>query len=340
MVASLKAALSTVGQFGVPSDKLDDDLQDFLFSYQMYSHKVGLGKQNRQTLIDYQITCSSLEKELSKEWNLHLPIKLKKLAAKRKYDDSLGEASTSDPTYSTDVIDTPVKKMKKVVFKRLTPKVELLNTFDCHVCARQYNWLKALKKHMKEKHPTENVSVDLKEISDLVTCRMCNTKQQRNLIMRHLCQVHNVMKDETGKMLRGFKSVDDGCSWQPLFLSKGDVNPPSEWTVEASPVGDVSAVVVTDKSGVCTEEGNDDLKNSKVDKDDIKTNEEVEKVESTSADDQLSQHKTVENDGKLMDCDVALQELEDELVREKEMTEISKTARLIFLQSLPSQDWR
>ena len=75
-MSSLNAALSIVGQFGVDSDKLDEDLQEFLFGYQMYKHKVGIGKQNRQILIDYQITCSALEKELSKDWNLHLPTKL------------------------------------------------------------------------------------------------------------------------------------------------------------------------------------------------------------------------------------------------------------------------
>ena len=315
-MSSLNAALSTVGQFGVDSDKLDEDLQEFLFGYQLYQHKVGLGKQNRQILIDYQITCSALEKELSKDWNLYLPTKLKKLCTKRKYDDSLGEASTSEPTCSTDtdVIKTPdMKSMKKMKFKKLTPKVELLNTFDCHICVRKYNWLKALKKHMKEKHPTENVSVDLKEISDLVTCRMCNMKQQRNLIMRHLCSVHNVMKDGNCKMLRGFKSVDDGVTWQPLFLSKGEMDPPSEWTVEASPLGDKIAPV---EIAVCEEDGIGDRNNSK---------EEDEKV-SKSAVSSLSHHKTVavEQEGTLMDCDVALQEIEDEFVREKEMSEFSK----------------
>ena len=32
-MSSLNAALSIVGQFGVDSDKLDEDLQEFLFGY-------------------------------------------------------------------------------------------------------------------------------------------------------------------------------------------------------------------------------------------------------------------------------------------------------------------
>ena len=324
MVSSIKAALISLGQFGVRSETIDFDLQEFLYNYQIYSHKAGQGKQHRQKLIDYQITASSLEEELLKEWNAILPVKLKRPASKRRPDDSAGGPSSSlnVPTGSTetDLMKTPVvKTAKRMKFQRLTPKTEVLSTFDCTVCSRSYNWLKALKKHVKSKHPNETVSVDLKEITDMVTCRMCSVRQQRNLIMRHLKTVHNVMKDDDGKIFRGFQSYDDGGTWHPLFLKKGEDNPPPEWVLEVFPadgknnsvevvdkadesdekIGSVEAVDKDEESGEYAEVRNVDEENGKVD---VSSNPTSDRVESP-----------------LIDCETALMDLEDEFVREKEM---------------------
>ena len=267
VASSINRALTDLGQFAVNPGILDDSVQELLFLCQVHFHASGTGKAYRQLLLDYQITAAALDKELQKEWNTALPLKLKKLPQKQKKrledtdhgqssskchdsspkkmthttptDEALpkpqkrklaetneGESSPNGPNYSTpkkndDTLEEPLKKRK---IHKLTPKQEMLSSFDCHVCDKSYNWLKALKKHVKEKHPTESVPAGLKEISDVVTCKICSCKHQRNLIMRHLRTVHGV-QNKSGKVFRGFQTEDDGVTWKPLFLRKGEDTP-------------------------------------------------------------------------------------------------------------------
>ena len=334
MVSSIKAALNNLGHYGVFNAAIDVDIQEFLYLVQIYTHKMGQGKQQRQKLMDYHITASSLEEELKKEWNTNLPVKLKKLASKRKHVASIGETSSAVPSCSTEAMKTPV--IEKIKFKKLTPKMEVLSTFDCKVCKKSYNWLKALKRHVRQKHPNEEVSVELKEISDLVTCRMCGHKQQRNLLMRHLKLVHNMVKEEDGKIFRGFQSTDGGGTWQPLMLKKGEDDPPAEW-VRGDDFGLGAASEKADASleisgKVEAEDKMDESAEVEGDEEVGGGGEEVgggeEEVGGGGDEVEFTEVEKVKEPGKevsereespLKDCEAALNELEDEFCREREM---------------------
>ena len=67
----------------------------------------------------------------------------------------------------------------------------------------------------------------MKEVEDRVTCRMCQTKQSRDLLARHMRDVHKVDRADKGTVFRGFLSLDE-ISWEPLWLHKGEEDPPVE----------------------------------------------------------------------------------------------------------------
>ena len=91
--------------------------------------------------------------------------------------------------------------------------------------------MKCLNRHLKEAHDGAAQPVEKTEIKDNITCKMCNKAILRDQIKKHLFRVHKVKKtgDEKGTF-RGWLSFDD-ITWTPLFLERGEVEPPSELTV-------------------------------------------------------------------------------------------------------------
>ena len=86
---------------------------------------------------------------------------------------------------------------------------------------------------MKEKHsPTLQPPDDFKEVSDFVTCKMCNIQQRRALLARHLVQKHGINCEQDGKKLRSFKSDDNGLSWLPFAMYLHESDPPASVIVD------------------------------------------------------------------------------------------------------------
>ena len=83
---------------------------------------------------------------------------------------------------------TPTKKRREVicVFRKTTPKSELIQRLPCHLCPKEYASKKALVKHLKSAHDGAVIVGDLKGQADRITCKICNSRVSRDLIGRHL----------------------------------------------------------------------------------------------------------------------------------------------------------
>ena len=195
--------------------------------------------------MDVQLTMDALKEELRKAWN-------RERACVEEVDDvNTGEKRKRSPTHPTEEsVTNPTKKIK---FVPVSPKVDLLPNFKCDSCGKVYSYLKSLKRHIKDNHKDKEVPQERTEVKDKVTCRMCNKKQSRDLITRHLKDVHKMTNVTGGKsVFRGFLTVN-GSMWLPLWLEKGVKDPPSEMVLE----------VIKDKVSVLgVEDITEDVKNS------------------------------------------------------------------------------
>ena len=99
---------------------------------------------------------------------------------------------------------------KKVRFAKVSPKSDLLQTYKCPHCEKTYSWLKALRRHLKDNHEGEGVPPHMKEVEDRVTCRMCHSKQSRDLLARHIRDVHKVNNPDKGTVFRGTTLASEG----------------------------------------------------------------------------------------------------------------------------------
>ena len=237
----LKKALSRIDDFYegfIEFENLDDCLQEFLFNIQLFSHQDGRFKQDRKQILEVQLTLKALEIELKKSWNQERarekiggsksssnPTVSKIPDESAPSDDKFGSinsdgklkkrgAETMDASES-EVVVTPIAR-KRIKFARVSPKLDILPTFKCHVCSKKFVWLKALKRHLKMQHDVEEVHGDLKEVDDKVTCRICKTKHSRDLLTRHLKTKHKIEKLGSKSVFRGFLTVN-GLQWQPLW---------------------------------------------------------------------------------------------------------------------------
>ena len=254
----LKKALRRIDDFNegfLEFDKIDDSVQEFLFSMQLFCHKDGTFKEDRKKILEVQLTLKALEVELKKDWNhdrsrkkigenssSHLagPI----IPDSSAPSDDKFECLNSEKKRHAEAMNdgecvvTP-NDNKRVKFARISPKLDMMPNFGCQVCFKKFVWLKALKRHLKAQHQIEEVSKDLKEVEDRVTCRICKSRVARDMLTRHLKTKHKIEKLGSKSIFRGFLTIN-GLQWQPLWLDKTEKDPPSELMVPINEDGTVT----------------------------------------------------------------------------------------------------
>ena len=251
----LKRSVLRVDNFSdgfIKYESLDDSLQEFIYRIQIFLHEANQFKEERKNLMDMQLTMDALGVELKKSWN----------EDRERHETSMKEGQMSQTIFNKEneepciveqqksvtetalnpiteqkeaekrsiEVKTPEGPRKKVKFARVSPKMDLITKFNCHLCSKSFSWLKSLRRHLKESHNGAEVPPNLKEIKDLVTCRICKKPQSRSIITRHLKEVHKVTKSGPGSVFRGFLTVDN-LSWQPLWLEKWEEDPPADMMV-------------------------------------------------------------------------------------------------------------
>ena len=185
-------------------DELEDSVQEFIYQFQIFSHMSGIYKTDRKNVLEIQLTMQELEKELQKPWNTERDEKVVEAAINQNSSSSSQLDSNANKTpQKSQTIESPLP-CKKIRFKRVSPKSDLLQTYKCHLCPKIYSWLKALRRHLKDHHEGEGVPPNMKEVEDRVTCRMCQTKQSRDLLARHMRDVHKVDRADKGTVFRFF----------------------------------------------------------------------------------------------------------------------------------------
>ena len=210
----------------VDSQTVYNEVHEFLYLFQVFSHGAGLSKEDRADVLDALLTLDALEKDLQESWNQNRDPPVIKDSFKRALP-SENEASTSSSNLAITPIKPPYKKIK---FAKISPKADLLPVFECHMCVKKFSYLKTLRRHLKTAHQSDLPNEGLKEASNKVTCRICNTKQSRDQLNKHLQMTHNIKKKGLGGVLRGFWTLDD-VYWYPLWLAKGEDDPPSDLMV-------------------------------------------------------------------------------------------------------------
>ena len=246
-------------------EEIEDAVQDFVFHYQVFSHEAGTHKEDRKVIMDILLTLANLGKNLrnlNKGRECRIPPqhsheekestsiedventdvdvennKQEVASERNNQEDVVESVGTKQVNKEIDVIETPPKK--KIRFVNVSPKADLMKTYECHICPKKYLWLKTLRKHLKNQHDGAEVVGNNKEVEDRVTCRICSVKQSRDLIGRHLKDVHKYKKVNPRAAFRGFITMD-GESWQPLFLQKYEEDPPTEFLAPVDEDGSVN----------------------------------------------------------------------------------------------------
>ena len=147
-------------------------------------------------------------------------------------------------TLTGDVGDVAQTPTRKVLFKKASPKSKLLQKLECSICHKTYESLRTLKRHSRKQHNGEGVKAGFKEIENKVTCMICNSKQQRDLISRHVINQHGFEKPEKNSLLRGFISLDS-ANWKPLWMLSHEYDPPTEVLVPVDQRGRIHLYGVT-----------------------------------------------------------------------------------------------
>ena len=249
----------------INGDKVDDTLQEFLCQYQIFSHAIGQFKVDRKVLAEMLLHLEELLKEFCGDWNKTRPVVMESQSsssssmkstmksnlptsskAEKNVEDSHKQFQTTElgPNMTRSEEEPgspPQRKKQKFIFKKMSPKSDLLPKIECHLCRRCYNSLKALKKHLKEAHKGAEVGEGIKEIQHKITCKICQKKLGRDLMNRHLKDVHSMNKPNTSSQLRGWFSMDDGDgNWKPLWLLPNELDPSEEIMVPLNADGTYS----------------------------------------------------------------------------------------------------
>ena len=215
--------------------KFEESFAAFIDNYEAWARKNGRLKADRRKLTEYRLTGAEIARKI---WDVNnfketsTDEEEKSEIVSRKDVNKSKKTATDEEGKSEIVTRTPTNQKlisTKVKFAQLSPKLDLLQTFQCHLCQKRYDWLKSLVRHLKNAHAGAEVEGNPAEVQDYVTCRMCKKRQRRENIRRHLFDIHGVVKQGPAAIFRGFVTVDEE-SWQPLFLEKGEEDPSAETT--------------------------------------------------------------------------------------------------------------
>ena len=132
---------------------------------------------------------------------------------------------------------TPKKnKSEPEVFYKFSPLGQTREKIKCPYppCKKSYQLVRSLNEHISSKHPGQQ---PFKEVSDpRGHCKLPSKKDETeqcggsfkpDQINRHLKDVHKVPIPD-GMHLRGWKSKDNGKTWEAVFLNKDDPDPDYE----------------------------------------------------------------------------------------------------------------
>ena len=232
-------------------DDIEGAMQEFIFQYTAFSRERGNLKEHRAALSEMQLHMKALEAELNMDWNVNRPENAILNTGGGCYSGSSGNITKAvvvgngtrgvKRSTSGHHEESPVAKQKKVVFRKISPKKELLQKLKCHVCPKTYCSVKALKKHLKEKHLITEVQGLMKEEADKITCRVCSNVKKigRDLMTRHLRNIHKFDKPSSASELRGWFTIDE-ISWRPLWRLEDEEDPPEEISVPVLANGSVT----------------------------------------------------------------------------------------------------
>ena len=94
---------------------LKELLPELLFKYEAFSHTSGRYMEDKATILSYELTMSELFKVFGEEDCLE------KVSLKRKNV-------------------TPEKRQKRIKFAQLSPKADLMPTFECEFCPKKFGY--------------------------------------------------------------------------------------------------------------------------------------------------------------------------------------------------------
>ena len=198
-------------------EDIDSKVQEFLSSFK------------KKQVFEAQLHLKEIKDELKNNWNIE------RKNVETKKDPGAGSTSTTLTVEGGDRAQTP---LRKVTFKKATPKSKLLEKLQCTICTKTYESLRTLRRHANKQHNGEGYNIGAKEVDNRVSCMICNAKQQRDLISRHVITMHGFQKHDKNSVLRGFISLD-GSHWKPLWLPSHEPDPPKEVLVPVDEEGRV-----------------------------------------------------------------------------------------------------
>ena len=195
----------------------------------------------KRDVIEAKLHLNEVRSELEGDWNTYRDLVKNQdeqgLGSTSKAVDK-GESSRSKPTIGT------LPQKRKVTFKKTTPKAKLMEKLLCSLCRKSYESLKSLQKHCRKHHNGAGVGDGSKEIPNKVTCMICKSKLQRDLMTRHIVRIHGYDKPEKNSNLRGFLTLNDK-NWKPLWMFASEDEPPKEMLVPVGKDGRVHMYGVT-----------------------------------------------------------------------------------------------
>ena len=121
----------------INTEDMDECLNRFLDQYKSWSRKQGRMRVDKKQIMEFRLTMEELLRKLRKD---NPPVK----TGKRGIENE-GESSLSRSVKEPLTPKTPQQVLtKKIKFAKLSPKLDLFKTFDCHICPKRFDWLKSL----------------------------------------------------------------------------------------------------------------------------------------------------------------------------------------------------
>ena len=230
---TIAARIEHFGSGMIIYNDIENKLQEFLSEF------------TKRQIIEANLHLKEIKLELGKGWNTDRDLV--------KKEGKQGSASTSKTVEEGESSRNKTKigpltpkgfRKRKIYFKKTTPKSKMIEKLQCAICNKPYESLKALKRHGKEKHDGSGVGDGTKEIENKITCMICKKKLQRDLMTRHIINIHGYDKPEKNSLLRGFLTLNDK-TWKPLWLFANQDEPPREVLVPLDKEGRVHMYGVT-----------------------------------------------------------------------------------------------